>query len=130
MIDWNTELATAIAKKQQKKADALAKAEQKKLQEEQAKLAYIEYCKVFDQVIQEEIAGVRTMLDTCSDRFKYKIEITTGNIFFDLEAIEKNKIGFFHTENFNCEYRADIDLATYTRQRLIERVTDWVIHCF
>lgn len=129
MIDWNVELTNSIAKKEQTIADNKAKKLAEQQKKEQARLDYIEYCKVFDQVIQEEIAGVRTILDTCSDRFKYTIEISTGNVFFKLEAIQEKYRGCGHESNFSCEYNPNIDLATYTRQRLSNLITFFVL-CF
>lgn len=124
MIDWNTELNNAIAKKEQAIADIKAKKEQERLQKEQAERDYIEYCKVFDQVINDEIAGVRETLDTCKDRFKYTITITSGNVHFVLEAIQEKDKGFFETRDFYCSYNPNVDLATYTKQRL----SDWITH--
>lgn len=131
MIDWDAELNNSIAKKQQKEADALAKAELKRQQEEQDKLAYIEYCKVFDQVIQEEIAGVREILDRYKipNNFIYKITITSGNIKFELSATSEKWKGGGTSHDLGVTTKEGTDLAEYTRQRLSFIVMYLILEC-
>jgi len=131
MIDWNLELNNTIAKKEQAIADDKAKKLKEQQEKEQARLDYIEYCKVFDKVIQEEIAGVREILDRYKipNNFTYKITITSGNIRFDLDATSEKWKGCGTWQDLGVATREGTDLAEYTRQRLSFIVMYLILEC-
>lgn len=123
MIDWNIEMEKAIIEKDKNDEKIRLELEAKKLEEQRKLEISFNNNKIFDNVVAEEIEGIKTLLK--STGHEYQLIVTSGSV--EVRKIDRigGCTGWTNT-SFNIVSKEGTDLATLTRERLAKFVT-WIL---